>query len=321
MALDANIVKETEADDRAAGGEEDNTDKGLDTNLGSLFNGAGDEDDEEPALEATEKVEAVKVPVAAEENDDRYNTLQEQVSSLRDNQIRLQTENEILRGRRDGSLREEEEDSNEIEVDFAELNAEISADPAKAITKLINTITPQIEKRVLKQAAAHTSTTVGRSAALQNDVAVARAQFGNLPFDNPEFGRMAESIYEELTDGAPVINANGTKYRSGAVMQSMEIAYARMVRAGKIKPGESNGNGKGLTITERKKTPLSPRMGSGSDADSERPGEAALAGYSAREIATMRKTAKDMGVPFEKVVKKMAKLRADDPNYGGLRNG
>jgi len=277
-----------------------------DVTLRSMFNQDGEEAEPEFTDEAVTEPPAPPPPPNIDSS--KLADLEAKLAEVNDKLVASTTTQNILRMQMEQQNAPIYDDNAPEEVDFDALNKEIQANPAKAILDTVNKAFDRVQQRLEDSTTRKVADMSSHQRMFDNDKGRATQEFGELLRTDKEFVRRAEEAYAEITSNAPVVDARGNKWSPGAIYSAMSVAYAEFVRQGKIKlPGNSS------VLSERKKPPMSSLLG-----DGQSPGvSSALSGYNAREISVMKRTASQLGVPFDSYVKRLEKLKKNDSSFGG----
>jgi len=279
--------------------------------LGKLFSEAASGHtplDEEPAEEEGEKEETPAAlsptPTPEPETEARY-------QALNDKLIELQTQNNILRfqqQQRDTQTpRSTTQDEGELSLE--KFREKVAKDPTSAIYELFE----KGKKAGLEASAASVAqakneavAVMERQEAFKNDQTSVVAEYGDLLKDNREFSALAETIYAKMVANSPETSP-GKRWHPGAMYAATSIAFAQMVKAGRIK---SNSNI--VQMRERKAKPANPLIG---DTRADKPRTIA-SDIAPQELAIMKKTAGRMGMSLERYLSIFEEMKKKDKSYG-----
>lgn len=276
-----------------------------DLDLSNIFN--LDEEDEEGEPHGEEKA----TEKATE--DPRYDSLKEELASLREKQVELATENSIYKQQLQTPQPQPQTQTPaepEDEIDLEELNKALSENPGKAVVDLINKVTVKALKRAEVMAARVSSDITQSQSTLQSDHQRAISDYGDWWQKDKAFTDLTERFYAQLTQNSPVINREGQRYAPGAIQASMAAAYGQLIREGKLNP-------KVAVLKERRPMPAKPLLGSKTDAGT--PEDHLFSGIPAREISAMKRTAAKLGVSWDKYKESIVSSVKKDPNFGGFK--
>lgn len=271
----------------------------LDEETSQLFREAGEQDEAEAALAAP--ATAPTAPTVAQ--DPRYDKLESDYQSLREQNIELNTRMEMILMRQEEASKPPSADDDEVDLD--DFNAQLTANPGQAIVGLLQKMLPKVVRQAETGATKAAVGVTQYSQAWQADRNRAEADYGSIYNKDAVFTERANQIFNQLTADAPVVN--GGRYRPGAMHQAMSIAYGQLIREGKLAA-------KATPITERRKSP--PDLGLPAGTNIAEKGKDFLSEFNQREISIMQRQAQRMGVPFDKFVSRMQNLRAKDSGYG-----
>jgi chromosome segregation ATPase len=317
--------------------EEPQSSGGLsDEQLGQLFDEAGQREEAEAAEKEAAKQEAAKEPPKPAVDpsiDERFNKLETQFQTSRERSIRLETENAILRTQLEERHQQPQAQQpkpknffEELGVTREEIDSGLRSDAAGTIVNLLEKANQRGYERARQEAIqAATQEVVGINAhqdAWKRDMAATTGEYGELLNTNPEFKERADKVYNSLTAQSPAIDKQGTRWHPNAMYTAVSIAAAQLAREGKLSLGPQTPQAQQSRQTnvipiERKPKPSMPVLGdtSGSGSGGVDP---LLADIPGDELAIMRKTARDLGVPLERYIGNIKKFRKQDRSYGGF---